>query len=92
MAVEEFRIDSTRVAEQPFQNHRERRVWGRYVRAERVVPAGTLRVTSSQPLGRLAFTLLEPRSDDGFLNWNLMDAALQKTPGVYPVVRVMPGG
>jgi hypothetical protein len=47
---------------------------------------------SSQPLGRLAFTLLEPRSDDGFLNWNLMDAALEKAPGVYPVVRVMAGG
>jgi hypothetical protein len=92
MMVEEFRIDSTRTAEQPFQNHRERRVWGRYVRTERVVPAGTLRITSSQPLGRLAFTLLEPRSDDGFLNWNLMDAALEKTPGVYPVVRVMAAG
>jgi hypothetical protein len=92
MTVEEFRIDSTRTSEQPFQNHRERRVWGRYVRTERVVPAGTLRVTSSQPLGRLAFTLLEPRSDDGFLNWNLMDAALEKVPRVYPVVRVHPGG
>ncbi|HEY0153235.1 MAG TPA: M14 family metallopeptidase [Longimicrobium sp.] len=92
MTVEEFRIDSTRTAEQPFQNHRERRVWGRYVRTERVVPAGTLRIASLQPLGRLAFTLLEPRSDDGFLNWNLMDAALVKTPEVYPVVRVMPAG
>ena len=91
MQVEEFRIDSTRTAAQPFQGHRERKVWGRYVRAERTLPAGTLRVPSAQPLGRLAFTLLEPRSDDGFLNWNLLDAALEKTPGVYPIVRVMGG-
>ncbi|HEX8392379.1 MAG TPA: M14 family metallopeptidase [Longimicrobium sp.] len=87
LSVEEFRIDSTRIAPQPFQNHRERRVWGRYVRTERVVPAGTLRVTSSQPLGRLAFTLLEPRSDDGFLNWNFLDAALERAPGTYPILR-----
>ncbi|MBB4639120.1 M14 family metallopeptidase [Longimicrobium terrae] len=87
MRVEEFRIDSTRAAEQPFQNHRERRVWGRYVSVERTVPAGTLRVVSAQPLGRLAFTLLEPRSDDGFLNWNLLDAALERTPGTYPILR-----
>ena len=26
-----------------------------------------------QPLARLAFTLLEPRSDDGVLNWNVLD-------------------
>lgn len=88
MAVEEFRIDSTRAAEQPFQNHRERRVWGRYVRTERIFPAGTLRVPSGQPLGRLAFTLLEPRSDDGFLNWNLLDAALERAPATYPIARV----
>ncbi len=89
MTVEEFRIDSTRAAPQPFQGHRERRVWGRYVAAEREVPAGTLRVPSAQPLGRLAFTLLEPRSDDGFLNWNLLDAALERAPAAYPITRVM---
>ncbi len=88
MQVEEFRIDSTRTAAQPFQNRRERRVWGGYVRTERVVPAGTLRVTSAQARGRLAFTLLEPRSDDGFLNWNLLDAALERAPGTYPILRI----
>jgi hypothetical protein len=88
ITVEEFRIDSTRVAAQPFQGRRERRVWGRYVRAERTLPAGTLRIPSAQPLGRLAFTLLEPRSDDGFLNWALLDATLERAPGVYPIARI----
>ncbi|HEV2145948.1 MAG TPA: M14 family metallopeptidase [Longimicrobiaceae bacterium] len=69
--VEEFDIDSTRVAEQSFQGHQERTVWGAYQRVDREVPAGTLVVPMEQPLGRLVFTLLEPRSDDGFLNWNL---------------------
>jgi hypothetical protein len=39
-----------------------------------------------QPLARLAFYLLEPRSDDGLTDWNFLDDALrdQKT---YPIVR-----
>ncbi|HEX8432973.1 MAG TPA: M14 family metallopeptidase [Longimicrobium sp.] len=87
MMVEEFRIDSTRAGE-AFQGHRERRVWGRYVSVEREVPAGTLRVPAAQPLGRLAFTLLEPGSDDGFLDWNLLDSPLERSPGAYPITRV----
>ena len=47
-------------------------------------PALAVRV--DQPLGRLAFTLLEPRSDDGFANWALLDEQIET--GSYPVVRV----
>lgn len=72
--VEVFRVDSTTVSPRAFQGHQERRVWGRWERATRPIPAGTLMVPMDQPLARLAFTLLEPRSDDGFVNWNLLDA------------------
>lgn len=85
--AEEFRIDSTTVAERPFQGRRERQLWGRWVMAERTVPAGTLEVPLDQPLGRLAFTLLEPRSDDGLAGWNLLDEALREARA-YPVLRV----
>lgn len=84
--VQEFRVDSTRVAEQPFQGRRERTVWGRYVEGVRELPAGTRVVPVEQPLGRLAFILLEPRADDGFLNWNLLDEALREA-SAYPVLR-----
>jgi len=72
--VEVFRMDSTRVAQRAFQGHRERRVWGGWERVTREIAPGTLMVPMDQPLARLAFTLLEPRSDDGFVNWNLLDA------------------
>lgn len=84
--VEEFRIDSTRVAERPFQGHRERTVLGSYAAAERTLPAGTVVVPVEQPLGRLVFTLLEPRSDDGFVAWNLLGEALEDAEA-YPVLR-----
>lgn len=84
--IEEFRIDGSEAAVTPFQNHRERTLKGAWVAAERDLPVGTLRIDLSQPLGRLAFYLVEPRSDDGLVNWNLVDKALERA-AVYPIVR-----
>ncbi len=84
--LEEFVIDSTRVAERAFQGRTAREVWGSYRTAERTLPAGTVLVSVAQPLGRLAFHLLEPRADDGFLTWALLDDHI--TPGhAYPILR-----
>src|SRR5687768_1276452 len=77
LPVEEFRIDSSITAATPFQNHNERTLTGAWVLAEREIPAGTLRVDLTQPLARLAFYLIEPRSDDGLVDWNLLDEALK---------------
>jgi hypothetical protein len=74
--VERFRIDSTSVSPQPFQGHQERILFGSYETLTETVPAGTRVVPVDQPLGRLAFILLEPRSADGFLNWNVVDRAM----------------
>jgi hypothetical protein len=40
----------------------------------------------TQPLARLAFYLIEPRSDDGLANWNLIDG-LEADAKVYPILR-----
>jgi hypothetical protein len=84
--VEEFAIESSEVAAKPFQNHRERTLTGSWRAVERTVPAGTVRVDMRQPLARLAFYLIEPRSDDGLVNWNLLDEAL-KDAKVHPILR-----
>jgi hypothetical protein len=84
--VEEFRIASTEIASQVFENHRERTVTGQYAATERSLPPGTWRVPMNQPLARLAFYLLEPRSNDGLLTWNLLDETL-KDAQVYPILR-----
>jgi len=70
---EAFRVDSTRAAERAFQQRNERRVWGDYESVERRVEPGTVVVPVDQPLGRLAFHLLEPVADDGFTNWAFLD-------------------
>jgi hypothetical protein len=84
--LEEFRIATNRVAPQAFEKHQERTVTGRYETSERTMPAGTYRIPMNQPLARLAFYLLEPRSNDGLLTWNFLDDAL-KNSEIYPIVR-----
>jgi len=86
LRVERFRIDSTRVAEREFQGHNERALFGAWEATAQSVPAGTHVVPVEQPLGRLIFYLLEPRSDDGFANWALLDRQLQNATH-YPILR-----
>jgi Zinc carboxypeptidase len=85
-SVEAFHVDSATTARGELEGHHERRLFGRW-EAVRTRPSGAwLRVPADQPLGRLAFTLLEPRSDDGFAAWGLLDAWL-KEPAAYPILR-----
>jgi hypothetical protein len=86
IALERFRVDSSWTAQRPFQNHRERTVTGAWEAVSDTIPAGTLVVRLDQPLSRLAFVLLEPRSDDGLLDWNYFDGALGSAR-YYPVRR-----
>ena len=84
--VEEFHVDSAATARGELEGHHERRVFGRWQPAQPRGSGAWLRVPASQPLGRLAFTLLEPRSDDGFAAWGLLDPWL-KEPATYPILR-----
>lgn len=50
-------------------------------------PAGTIVVSTAQPLGNLIVYLLEPQSDDGLVAWNYLDDQL--TDGrAYPIDRL----
>lgn len=83
--VEEFQI-STSQSGRAFQGHAERTLTGSWAAAERQIPAGTIRIDLNQPLGRLAFYLIEPRSDDGLVDWNVLDEAIRDSK-VFPIVR-----
>jgi hypothetical protein len=86
LQLEAFEIASTEVTPQAFENHRERTVTGRYAGIERTMAAGAWRVPMNQPRARLAFYLLEPRSSDGLLTWNVLDDTL-KDATTYPILR-----
>ena len=86
LRLEEFQIEATQVAEQTFEGHQARTVTGAYQPVERAITSGFYRVPMNQPLSRLAFYLIEPRSNDGLLHWNFLDDAL-KDAKAYPILR-----
>ncbi len=84
-ALETFRIASTTVAERPFENHQERTVAGEWTAVASPELRGAFRVPMTQRLARLAFYLLEPRSNDSLAVWNVLDEAI--VGGRYPILR-----
>ncbi len=85
--VEAFRIDSVRTATRAFQNVNEQTLFGAYERLPAQSTEGMRMVPVAGPLARLTVYLLEPRSDDGFVNWGLFEGRLQGAT-VYPILRV----
>jgi hypothetical protein len=89
---ERFAIESSTLADREYQGtHKMRTLTGKWETVEQSLPAGSLVVPMDQPLARLAFTLFDPRSQDGFMAWNILDAVLGTTPPpqYYPVLRTM---
>jgi hypothetical protein len=84
---EQFRIESTSVADREYEGHKARTITGKWEPADLNVPAGTLVVSVDQKLGRLALMLLEPRSEDSFAAWGLMEDLMGQSPQVYPIMR-----
>ncbi|MFO0826752.1 MAG: M14 family metallopeptidase [Phycisphaerales bacterium] len=90
--VATFTVERMTSEAKPFQGHRESHLSGSWSSAPATLPAGTIVVRLAQPLGRLAAYLLEPESDDGFVDWNFLDAALEsgKAAPIRKLMRATP--
>jgi len=84
LKVEQFVVKEETHAEHEFQKHHETTLTGKWKSREETFPAGTFLVRTDQPLARLVFYLLEPRSDDGLIDWNV----LETVDGIAPVRRI----
>jgi hypothetical protein len=89
---EVFRIDELKKNERKFEGHFLARAFGKFSPAKKKFMKGDYVVDLAQPLGNLAFYLLEPESDDGLVTWNFFDEYLEKqgiaTKAVdYPVFK-----
>lgn len=90
LGVERFTIAGYTRADRTFQNRNEAKLTGSYAKATLAADAGALFIPAAQPLARLAFYLLEPESDDGFVTWNVLETGLV-AGATYPIYRVMDG-
>ena len=76
-------------SERAFQGHQEVHIADVHRESRTVdLPAGSLIVPMNQPLARLVFHLMEPTSDDGIVNWNVLDEWIGEGKAV-PIYRVM---
>ncbi|MEP6834833.1 MAG: M14 family zinc carboxypeptidase [Gemmatimonas sp.] len=88
---ERFTISSNTMVDQTYQGtHKARTLVGAWEANQQTLPVGSVVIQMDQPLARLLFVLMDPRSDDGFMWWNILDPVLG-TPNVqyYPVLRSM---
>ncbi|NNF56655.1 MAG: M14 family metallopeptidase [Rhodothermaceae bacterium] len=86
--IEIFEVDSVTVAQREFQGRRSRTLHGYYATLDDASPAEMLIVPLDQPLGRLAFMLLEPRSDDGIVAWAALREDHLQAGRTYPIRRI----
>ncbi|MGD8535337.1 MAG: M14 family metallopeptidase [Candidatus Aminicenantes bacterium] len=93
LEVESFRITEITGAKRLYQGHRMNSVKGEYNLEEKEFPAGTLFISTAQPLANVAAYLLEPESDDGLLVWNFFDRYVVPQWGrgalPYPVYKLL---
>jgi hypothetical protein len=87
MDVDRFVIQSMTRSDTTFQGHQEARLSVAMERAALSVDPGSIVIRANQRLGRLAFYLLEPDSDDGLVTWNVIDDGLTIGQG-FPVYRI----
>ncbi len=89
---ERYKIASNMLEAREYQGaHKGRTLTGAWEPAQQTLPAGSVIIKMDQPLARLLFILMDPRSDDGFMWWNILDPVLGLTPAApyYPVLRSM---
>ncbi|MEX2530056.1 MAG: M14 family metallopeptidase [Gemmatimonadota bacterium] len=91
-SAQAFRVDAVDVSETLFEGRNEVQLEGRWMEPA-LVPGGEallgvehVRVPMDQPLARLAFLLLEPLADDGFLYWGIFEGYAVGEP--FPLLRV----
>lgn len=87
---EVFELKTFEKQTRKFEGHFLQTAGGTFVPKKQKFSKGDYVVDLAQPLGNLAFYLLEPQSDDGYMTWNFFDEYLEKNkaiPFVYPVFK-----
>lgn len=87
--VQNFQVVSWEKHSRPFQDRLQTRVEGVWSAPAPSKLQNGYRVDMRQPLARLALLLLEPRADDGLLNWGFYDAFYEEYQSL-PVLRIPP--
>lgn len=64
---------------QPFEGHMQVTGTTKTERRKQLFPAGSVYISTDQPLGDLAMLLLEPQSNDSYFSWGFFNTIFQRT-------------
>ena len=73
-----YQVEKLEQAARKFQGHAMATATGNFASAKRTFKKGDFVVDLAQPLGILAFYMLEAESDDGLITWNFFDEYFEK--------------
>ncbi len=76
---EVFQVEKFEKAQRKFEGHFMGKATGNFSASKKSFKKGDYLVDLAQPLGNLAFYMLEPESDDGLLTWNFFDEYFEKS-------------
>ena len=84
VAVEMYRIENAVFGNEdnevrPFEGHVQVHGTTKPEMRKQLYPAGSVYITTDQPLGDLAIILLEPSSKDSYLSWGFFNTIFQRT-------------
>lgn len=85
--AERFLVGEVVQSNQPFQGGRLVRLEGAFKPSTETLPAGSLLVRTAQPLGVLAFQLLEPEGLDGVVAWEFLKT-LPEVGKPFPILKL----
>jgi hypothetical protein len=77
--VRMYRITESTFARGPFEGHVSVSVKATHEKASATFHPGSVRISTSQPLGDLVVHLLEPESADSFLQWGFFNEIFNRT-------------
>jgi hypothetical protein len=79
VAVTMYRLVGPKAAAEPFEGHYNLTTGVKAEAHTETFPAGSVRVSTEQPLGELAMIMLEPESKDSLFAWGFFNEILQRT-------------
>ena len=77
--VSNYKFEDDNHVVQPFEGRMQVNAATKSETRKQLFPAGSVYISTDQPLGDLAIVLLEPRSKDSFFSWGFFNAIFQRT-------------
>ncbi|MGI2209098.1 M14 family zinc carboxypeptidase [Shewanella baltica] len=79
LKLQQYKLSNPVFNTKDFEGHQTVKAESELTKVSTTLPAGTIRISTDQPLGDLAVLLLEPQSPDSLLQWGFFNPIFTRT-------------